>query len=203
MRSVSLDLARRLTLRRVHRGHVCLAGQRFVDRGRPLPQYVEASLGALLAAGYLRLDGEAWGLRAVRATPAGERLHRALEDPGRHDRQEDPMNTTFADGPLASDSEQFGLARPRDLRPSDEPPSPPGVRPWGLRWMVPGALRAQPLPALTYCSAQQVVVDRRGHPLILTGALDASADSVSDGDGDEGRSEDWKYDFLPDSPRPT
>lgn len=112
------------------------------------------------------------------------------------------MSTTITDGPLASDSEQFGLARPRDARPSEAPPSPPGVRPWGLRGMAAGAVRPRRLPAFAYCHAQQVAVDGSARPLILTGAMDASADSVSDGDGDEGRSEDWKYDFVPDNPRP-
>lgn len=31
-------------------------------------------------------------------------------------------------------------------------------------------------------------------------AADPSADSVSDLDGDEGKSEDWRYDFCPDDP---
>ncbi|MDQ4020078.1 MAG: hypothetical protein M3257_00205, partial [Actinomycetota bacterium] len=76
------------------------------------------------------------------------------------------MSTTFADGPLASDSEQFGLARPRDAHLSDEPPSPVGTRPWGLRGMSAGAVAGRVLPTFTYCHAQQVVVDEWGRPLV-------------------------------------
>jgi len=119
-----------------------------------------------------------------------------------HDEQEQTMSMTFADGPLASDSEQFGLARPRDARPSDEPPSPVGVRPWGLRGMIPGAVEARVLPTFAYCHAQQVAVDAWGRPLVLIGAADPTANSVTNGDGDEGRSEDWTYDFVPDNPQP-
>lgn len=53
-----------------------------------------------------------------------------------------------------------------------------------------------------YDHEQQLAVDREGQPLIVTGMADPSADSVTDGDGDEGRSEDWTYDFVPDNPYP-
>lgn len=112
------------------------------------------------------------------------------------------MSTMFADGPLASDSEQFGLTRPRDAQPSGQPASPPGVRPWGLRGMREGRFRGHPLPAFAYCHTRQVAVDASGRPLILTGMAGPTADSVTDGDGDEGRSEDWTYDFVPDNPLP-
>ncbi len=112
------------------------------------------------------------------------------------------MSATFADGPLASDSEQFGLARPRNAHPSDEAASPLGTRPWGLRGMIAGAVEARALPPFAYCHIQQVAVDAWGRPLVLTGAADPTADSVTDGDGDEGRSEDWIYDFVPDNPQP-
>jgi hypothetical protein len=43
-----------------------------------------------------------------------------------------------------------------------------------------------------------VAVDGRLVTEIVAG--DPSADSVTDLDGDEGKSEDWKYDFCPDEP---
>lgn len=87
------------------------------------------------------------------------------------------METPFAEGPIASDSEQFGLARPHDTRLSSDLPSPPDVRPWGLRGMAVGAVRARSLPAFTYCHTQQVAVDRTGRLLIRTGSVDPTADS--------------------------
>ena len=68
--------------------------------------------------------------------------------------------------------------------------------------MSAGAVEARALPTFTYCHAQQVVVDEWGRPLVLTGAADPTANSVTNGDGDEGRSEDWTYDFAPDNPQP-
>ena len=59
-----------------------------------------------------------------------------------------------------------------------------------------------PCAEFVYSHEHQLAVDGDGRPLILTGMADPSADSVTDGDGDEGRSEDWKYDFVPDNPYP-
>jgi hypothetical protein len=50
-----------------------------------------------------------------------------------------------------------------------------------------------------YSHEQQLAVDEQGRPLILTGMADPTANSVTDSDGDEGRSEDWTYDFVPDN----
>lgn len=111
------------------------------------------------------------------------------------------MSTTFADGPLASDSEQFGLTRPRNTPPSDEAASPPDIRPWGLRSMRTSTARTDRPPAF-YCHARQVALNTVGRPLILTYAADPTANSVTNGDGDEGRSEDWTYDFVPDNTPP-
>jgi putative ATP-grasp target RiPP len=112
------------------------------------------------------------------------------------------MTSMYGDEPLTSSSEQFGLARPRTSRAPADPASPAATRPWGLRGMRrPGAC-ARPLPEFTYCHRLQVAVDASGRPLVVTGAADATANSVTDGDGDEGRSEDWTYDFIPDNPFP-
>ena len=63
-----------------------------------------------------------------------------------------------------------------------------------------GRQKGRPRPVFSYSHEQQLVVGEDGRPLIGTTMADPSADSVSDNDGDEGRSEDWKYDFVPDYP---
>lgn len=110
--------------------------------------------------------------------------------------------TALVDDPVASGSEQFGLSRPRLDPPGRDIPSPVGVRPWGLRGMRKGTVAGRSVPEFVYCHQQQLAVDKNGRALILTGMADPSADSVTDGDGDEGRSEDWTYDFVPDNPCP-
>ncbi|MGH4016102.1 MAG: putative ATP-grasp-modified RiPP [Pseudonocardiaceae bacterium] len=112
------------------------------------------------------------------------------------------MTTVFVDDPVASGSEQFGLARSRLAPVCHDLPSPVGARPWGLRGMRPGAVSGRPVPEFVYCHEQQIGIGQDGRPLISTGMADPSADSVTDGDGDEGRSEDWTYDFVPDNPYP-
>jgi putative ATP-grasp target RiPP len=103
---------------------------------------------------------------------------------------------------LASPSEQFGLGRPPGLPAATAGPSGSARRPWGLR----GLVRAVPTrvvvgPGYRYDPVRQVLVDGTGRPLIDGDDEDGpSADSVSDNDGDEGRSEDWKNDFAPDHP---
>lgn len=106
----------------------------------------------------------------------------------------------FVDDPLASGSEQFGLSRPPNVRPGAAVPSAVGMRPWGLRAMRAGVPKGRPTPVFGYSHEQQLAVGEDGRPLIGTRMADPSADSVSDNDGDEGRSEDWKYDFVPDYP---
>jgi putative ATP-grasp target RiPP len=112
------------------------------------------------------------------------------------------MATASVDDPVASGSEQFGLSRPPHDPPCWDVPSPVGVRPWGLREMRRGAVSGRPVPEFSYSHEQQVAVDECGRALILTGMADPTAHSVTDGDGDEGRSEDWVYDFVPDNPAP-
>jgi putative ATP-grasp target RiPP len=112
------------------------------------------------------------------------------------------MTTALVDDPVASGGEQFGLTRPRHAPLCHDVPSAVGVRPWGLRGMRRGTVTGRAAPEFVYSHEQQLAVDAGGQPLIVTGMADPSADSVTDGDGDEGRSEDWIYDFVPDNPYP-
>jgi hypothetical protein len=50
-----------------------------------------------------------------------------------------------------------------------------------------------------YDHGTQVAVDADGRTLL---AADPTANKVSSSDGDEGPSEDFSYDFYPDSPNP-
>ncbi|GAA5154467.1 hypothetical protein GCM10023321_26320 [Pseudonocardia eucalypti] len=108
-----------------------------------------------------------------------------------------PTPTEFAHGPIASHSAQFGLARPTDIQAGNAAPSPVGVRPWNLRGAQPLG-RAAGVTSWRYDHDRQIAVTPEGFPVTADG--EASADSVSTLDGDEGPSEDWKYDFHPDSP---
>jgi hypothetical protein len=108
--------------------------------------------------------------------------------------------TGFADDPIASHSAQFGLARPIGTPAGHDAPSPIGVRPWNLRAarVMPG--RGARPGAWCYDHTQQLAITLDGRPIIDIVSPDPSADSVSDLDGDEGKSEDWTYDFWPDHP---
>lgn len=103
--------------------------------------------------------------------------------------------TRFTDDPMASDSAQFPLSRP--IRTPDEgtPPSRPGVRPWGLRAMRTLPQRGETTPAWSYDHDRQIAVGADGNVLQM-----ATANKVTNNDGDEGPSEDFTYDFAPDSP---
>jgi putative ATP-grasp target RiPP len=102
----------------------------------------------------------------------------------------------FADDPLATHSAQFPLGQLRERAASDVR-SEPGVRPWGLRWMEEGRVAGVEAPRGTYNPVTQVSVDTEGRPMT---EFAATANSVSNQDGDEGASEDWTYDFTPDNP---
>ena len=106
----------------------------------------------------------------------------------------------FAQDPIASHSAQFPLTRPFDQRSADCLPSSPESRPWNLRTMHEPTGAGVPLPEFHYDHQQQVAVTPDGRSLVE--AYDPTANSVTDNDGDEGRSEDWSYDFAPDSPFP-
>lgn len=107
----------------------------------------------------------------------------------------------FADDPVASHSAQFGLGRPDSVEASMDQPSPAGVRPWNLRGAqsLPGRrLRVGPW---RYDYDSQVAVDPHGQPIAgPIGIGEPTAESASHLDGDEGPSEDWTYDFVPDNP---
>ncbi len=103
----------------------------------------------------------------------------------------------FTDDPIASHSAQFGLGRPIGAPVGNDPPSPVGVRPWNLRGArVMG--RGTPPVAWRYDHDRQLALTVDGRLMLEIIAADPSADSVTDLDGDEGKSEDWKYDFCPD-----
>ncbi|MGH4020653.1 MAG: hypothetical protein ACRDT0_15770 [Pseudonocardiaceae bacterium] len=79
---ITPELGKLLALRRVHRGHVVLAGHDLlIDHERPVPDYIRAFLRELLDDGHLYLGEEraGWCQRPVLATASGERLHAKLE----------------------------------------------------------------------------------------------------------------------------
>jgi hypothetical protein len=110
----------------------------------------------------------------------------------------------FADDPIASHSGQFGLARPAGIPAAAGVPSPVGVRPWNLRaaQVMTGIAGGARLSGWHYDHYQQVAVTGDGRRVGEIVAADPTANSVSDLDGDEGKSEDWTYDFCPDRPGP-
>lgn len=61
------------------------------------------------------------------------------------------MSMTFADEPLASDSEQFGLARAHDVRPPQRGAIPGGRAAAGSARDALADDRAYRLPAFDYC----------------------------------------------------
>lgn len=103
----------------------------------------------------------------------------------------------FADDPIAPHSAQFPLGSAGGAaQPSV--PSGPEQRPWGLGGMRPVRSQGDPVRALfSYDHATQTAIDPDGRTLV---AADPSAEKVSDNDGDEGASEDFKHDFCPDQP---
>jgi hypothetical protein len=75
------------------------------------------------------------------------------------------------------------------------------VRPWNLRNAQVIGHRGAPLAGWRYDHAEQLALVPDGRRVVdLVAGSDPSADSVSDLDGDEGKSEDWSYDFCPDHP---
>jgi putative ATP-grasp target RiPP len=101
----------------------------------------------------------------------------------------------FADDPFASHSAQFPLGAPID-RVSTDQPSSGDVRPWALRGMKGSSVAMNAARQYRYDHTSQTAVDDRGRPLIMA----ATANKVTNNDGDEGPSEDFTYDFVPDDP---
>lgn len=106
------------------------------------------------------------------------------------------MTSTFALDPLASHSAQFPLGAPFD-RVCDDEPSPAKTRPWALRGMAQQP-HSGPVPMSRYDRELQVQVDSSGRP--LTAGKEPTVKNKTDSDGDEGPSEDFSYDFVPDEP---
>ncbi|MGQ0837729.1 putative ATP-grasp-modified RiPP [Actinokineospora sp.] len=103
----------------------------------------------------------------------------------------------FADDPVASHSAQVPLGRISG-QPDTSAPSPAGLRPWGLSAMRPARHQGDPVREIfTYDHDLQVAVTGDGVPLTITAA---TANKVTNNDGDEGPSEDFTYDYCPDSP---
>lgn len=73
-----------------------------------------------------------------------------------------------------------------------------GLRPWGLSWSRPARRCGEVLrEAYRYDHSRQIAVDSNGTPLI---SAEPTVNEVSSDDGDEGPSEDYTYDYCPDSP---
>ncbi|MGQ0717018.1 MAG: hypothetical protein ACT4NP_06810 [Pseudonocardiales bacterium] len=111
----------------------------------------------------------------------------------------------FVDDPIASHSAQFGLARPIGTPVGHDAPSPVGIRPWNLRGVQVMDRCGARVGVWRYDHDRQLAFTRDGHLVTEIIAADPSADSVTDLDGDEGKSEDWEYedweyDFWPDTP---
>ncbi|MGH3514679.1 MAG: hypothetical protein ACRDRB_20760 [Pseudonocardiaceae bacterium] len=110
-----------------------------------------------------------------------------------------PTDPSFDADPIAPHSAQFPLGRVGGA-PAHSRPSESSVRPWGLRGMRPTRHQGDPIGEMFgYDHNAQVAVDADGRCLL---AADPSANKVSSNDGDEGPSEDFTYDFCPDSPHP-
>lgn len=114
------------------------------------------------------------------------------------------MTTTetmrFYDDPLAPVSAQFPLTRPGPATVDNtEAPSAPETRPFGLRHVR--VMPEQVVPAYAYSHDQQVSVadDGSEEPMVRL-SLNMEWSSITDNDGDEGPSEDWGNDFMPDYP---
>lgn len=74
------------------------------------------------------------------------------------------------------------------------------MRPWNLRAAQPlGGVKAR-IGGWRYDHDRQIALASDGRAMTEVLAGQATANSVSDLDGDEGRTEDWSYDFCPDTP---
>jgi putative ATP-grasp target RiPP len=105
---------------------------------------------------------------------------------------------TFAREPLAPHSAQFPLPAGSHTSAPGETPSEPGTRPWNLRALTVAVSRQPAAIRGTYDPIRQILVTPEGRPHTVETA--ATANSVSNNDGDEGPSEDWTYDYTPDNP---
>src|SRR5262245_30299993 len=97
----------------------------------------------------------------------------------------------FADDPVASHSARFGLSRPMGSPAGHDVPSVVGVRPWNLQGARVMDRDGTRLGAWRYDHDRQLALALDGQLITEIVAADPSADSVTDLDGDEGKSEDW------------
>ena len=103
----------------------------------------------------------------------------------------------FLDDPLVSVSGQFPL-NTCDFDPPEvsEPPSPPELRPFSLRWLTDLGLPNTPT-SYRYCPRRQVAVDViTGRPRPPMSKLDWTTRDTKD--GDEGPSKDYHWETVPD-----
>lgn len=87
---MSPELGRWLALRRVRRGGIAQFAQGvFIDRGRPVPDYIGGSLAALLAEGHLQTGHpqESTGYLPLVLTSEGENCYADLADSYQHRRR--------------------------------------------------------------------------------------------------------------------
>lgn len=106
----------------------------------------------------------------------------------------------FLDEPLAPASGQFPLTRPGLAEPDcQDRPSDAEIRPFLLRFVQ--ARPAPEVPPFRYCHNLQVAVadDDTGRPIIST-TPNMEWSTITDNDGDEGPSEDFGNDYVPDHP---
>ena len=104
---------------------------------------------------------------------------------------------SFAADPIVTHSGRFPLGPPAE-QVDLSLPSPAAVRPWGLRWMSPVPNQGDSVMGrFGYDHARQIAVDCHGVPLTVVAA---TANKVTNNDGDEGPSEDFTYDYCPDFP---
>ncbi|WP_134664051.1 putative ATP-grasp-modified RiPP [Amycolatopsis sp. CFH S0078] len=103
----------------------------------------------------------------------------------------------FAADPVASHSGQFPLGR-NSVPAEHSVPSSPTIRPWGLSGMAPARHQGDAVrESFAYDHVQQIAVNATGQPLT---EVAATANKVTNNDGDEGPSEDFTYDAVPDFP---
>lgn len=93
--------------------------------------------------------------------------------------------------PFASVVSQFPMASPRGVASAtEEAPTDPSIRPWGLRWLQPAP--AMDPPAYAYCPERQVAIGAAGR--LWMDAEGKEWSSIAECDGDEGPSEDYGWD---------
>ncbi len=106
----------------------------------------------------------------------------------------------FASDPFAPHSAQFPLGSSTSEQGDFTPPSRQGIRPWNLQAMRPARQQGDPVrEVFFYDHDEQVAIDGKGRYLTVEAA---TANKVTSSDGDEGPSEDFTYDFCPDSSYP-